>query len=407
MKYQATAVYGGVDTHEDIHVAVVIDDVGTLLGCRSFPTTPLGLRGLERWLARHGQVHKVRVEGTGTYGLSLQRVLQQAGHEVVEVNRPNRQTRRAKGKSDTVDAEAAARAALAGQARAVPKGHDGIVEAIRVLLVAHTSTQQALQRLDGRLRALSVTAPEAIRIELTGLAGKRRASKAARLRPGKDSGDVATATRLTLRTLARQYLTLDEDLRAVTAQLEQLTTQANPGLRQVHGVGPVTAARLLIAAGDNPDRLSSDAAFAALCGASPVPASSGKTTAMRLNRGGDRRANSALHRIVLVRMSTGHEPTRDYLAKRTAQGMPRRSIVRCLKRYVAREIYSHLVNPKPAVRTDDLRARRKAIRQPMRLVATALGSSIIEISRMERGTNHNPDLAHRYRHWLHDQEAAS
>lgn len=407
MKHQERTVYGGVDTHQDVHVAAVIDHLGTLLGTKSFPTTPLGLRSLERWLTRHGTVAKIGVEGTGTYGLGLQRVLQAAGHEVVEVNRPNRQTRRARGKSDTIDAESAARAVLAGHATAAPKAHDGVVESIRVLLVAYGSARRSIDRIGGQLRSLVVTAPEAIRIEFAGHDAKAIATKASRLRPGEDCADVTTATKTALRMLARQYQALTDDIGIIDAELETLTTTANPGLRQVPGVGPIVAARLLVAAGDNPERLTSDAAFAALCGASPVPASSGKTTAVRLNRGGDRHANSALHRIVIVRMSHKHPSTMNYLARRTAQGMPRRSIIRCLKRYIAREIYHHLVNPRPAIQTDDLRARRTAIGQPMRVVATAVGAHLMEISRLERGTNHDADLALRYRDWIQQQEAAS
>lgn len=400
-------VHAGVDTHQDVHVAAVIDGVGTLLGARSFPTTPLGLRSLERWISRHGQVAKVGVEGTGTYGLGLQRLLQDRGHQVVEVNRPNRQLRRAKGKSDIVDAESAARAVLAGQATAVPKAHDGAVEAIRVLLVAHTSTRQALQRADARIRSLVITAPEQLRIEMTGLSRLARARKAARMRPGDDPADVATANRVALRTLGRQRQLLSEDLEAVTRQIDELTQRVNPGLRQVPGVGAIVAATLLVAAGDNPDRMASEAAFAALCGASPVPASSGKITAVRLNRGGDRQANSALFRIAVVRMAHGHPATAQYVQRRTAEGKSKRAILRCLKRFIAREIYSHLVNPRPAVQTDDLRARRNALGHPMRTIADELSVTITDISRLERGTNHNHDLATRYRQWITEQETAS
>jgi transposase len=407
MNHETRIVYAGVDTHQDVHVAAVIDDVGALLNTKGFATTPLGLKGLERWIAKHGHVAKVGVEGTGTYGLGLTRVLQAAGHHVVEVNRPNRQLRRAKGKSDTIDALSAARAVLAGHATATPKSHDGIIESIRVLLIAHESTKQSLQKIHGRLRGLTVTAPDALRIELANLTAAARAAKAARLRPGDDPADVATATRTALRVLGRQHQMLTEDLKMIEAQLEELTTRANPGLRQVHGVGPIVAATLLVTAGDNPDRMTSEAAFAALCGASPVPASSGKTTAFRLNRGGNRQANSALFRIAVVRISTHHQPTQDYVARRTTEGKTKRAILRCLKRFIAREIYHHLVNPKPAIQTDDLRTRRKAIHQPMRIVAEAVNASLMEISRLERGTNHDRDLATRYRTWIQQQEAAS
>jgi transposase len=407
MKHEQRVVYGGVDTHQDVHVAAVIDEVGTLLGTKSFPTSALGLKSLQRWLTRHGRVAKVGVEGTGTYGLGLQRVLQDAGLEVVEVNRPNRQLRRAKGKSDTVDAESAARAVLAGHATAVPKAHDGIVEAIRVVQVAHTSTKQALQKVDGRIRSLTITAPQTLRVEFTGLSVHARAEHAARLRPGNDHAEVTTATKVALRTLGRQRQLLAADLTSLEAELEHLTTQANPGLRQVPGVGPIVAATLLSCAGDNPERMSSEAAFAALCGVSPVCASSGKTTAVRLNRGGNRHANSALFRVALVRMSHRDQATMDYLARRTREGKSKKAILRCLKRAIARQIYRHLVNPQPAVRTDDLRARRQAIKRPMREVSDALNTPIMAISCLERGTNHDADLATRYRNWLQQQENAA
>lgn len=407
MNHQQRVVYGGVDTHQDVHVAAVIDEIGTLLATKSFPTSPLGLKGLHRWLTRHGRVVKVGVEGTGSYGLGLQRVLADAGLEVVEVNRPNRQLRRAKGKSDTVDAESAARAVLAGHATAVPKAHDGIVEAIRVVQVAHTSTRQALQKVDGRIRSLTITAPETLRVEFTGLSVHARAELAARLRPGTDHAEVTTATKVALRTLGRQRQLLAADLKSLAAELEQLTTQANPGLRQVPGVGPIVAATLLTTAGDNPERMTSEAAFAALCGVSPVSASSGKTVAMRLNRGGHRQANSALFRIAVVRMSQQDPATMNYVARRTTEGKSNKAILRCLKRAIAREIHHHLVNPKPAVRTDDLRARRQAIHQPMRVVAEGINAPVMAVSRLERGTNHDAELATRYRNWLQQQENAA
>ena len=210
-----------------------------------------------------------------------------------------------------------------------------------------------------------------------------------------------------MRTLGRQRQILAADLKSLAAELEQLTTQANPGLRQVPGVGPIVAATLLTTAGDNPERMTSEAAFAALCGVSPVSASSGKTVAMRLNRGGYRQANSALFRIAVVRMSHHHQPTTDYVTRRTTEGKSKKAILRCLKRAIAREIHHHLVNPKPAVRTDDLRARRQAIHQPMRVVAEAINAPVMAVSRLERGTNHDAELATRYRNWLHQQENAA
>ena len=405
MTHQERIVYGGVDTHEDVHVGAVIDATGRLLGTKSCPTTPIGLRGMVRWMAGHGTVVKVGVEGTGTYGLGLQRVLQQAGVQVIEVNRPNRQLRRTRGKSDTVDAEAAARAVLAGHATVVPKSRDGIVESIRVLRIALESSRRSRTRVGAQIRHLVLTAPERLHLELAPLPLAEQAARAARFRPGDDTADVRGATRAALRVLARQYQSLTADMDLLSAELDALTTQANPGLRQVHGVGPDTAAALLVVAGDNPERVTSDAAFAALCGASPVEASSGKTTGHRLNRGGNRQANAALHRIVLVRLSH-HQPTKDYVARRTAEGKSKKSIMRCLKRYIAREIYNHLVNPKPAEITDDLRPRRTAMNIPMRVVAQAVGANIMTISRLERGIVHDINLTRRYRTWITAQEAA-
>jgi transposase len=398
-------VYAGVDTHQEVHVAAVIDADGRLLATRQFPTSPLGLRRLASWLQRHGRVAKAGVEGTGSYGLALQRVLQARGIEVVEVNRPNRQLRRSRGKSDTVDAEAAARAVLAGHAAVVPKSRDGIVESIRVLRVALESSRRSRQRIGQQLHHLALTAPEPLRVDLAGLGPDALADRAARLRPGGDAADPATATSAGPRILGRQHRALTADLAELRQQLDVLTERANPALRQAHGVGPDTAAALLVAAGDNPQRLSGEAAFAALCGASPVEASSGKTTGHRLNRGGDRQANAALYRIVLVRMSN-HRPTRDYVARRTAQGKSKRAIIRCLKRYVAREVHHLLLHPEPVATADALRSRRTALGLTQRAVADAVGAHAMAISRLERGLSHDRGLILRYHTWIGQLEAS-
>lgn len=399
------AVYAGVDTHLDVHVAAVVDGSGKLLATKQFPTTPLGLRSLQRWLDSHGHVELVGVEGTGSYGAGLSRVLRQAGCTVAEVNRPDRQARRSRGKSDTVDAQAAAMAALSGRATAAPKTGDGIVESIRVLRLASRSTRRQMSRIEGQVAQLVVTAPERLRIRLQPLTARARMDAAAALRPGPDPQDVATATRIALRTLARQWLMLRTDHGQLRRRLSELTATANPALMELPGVGPDSAAALLIAAGDNPDRLRSSAAFAALCGASPIEASSGKTRARRLNRGGDRQANAALHRIVLVRMSHQHPATMDYLAKRTAQGRSKRDTIRCLKRYVAREVYQRLLDPAPAVDQQQLRGLRLSLGLSMRAAAEHLGRPLNAVARIENGIVHDPDLATRYHDWLTAQPA--
>jgi len=341
-------------------------------------------------------VVKVGVEGTGCYGAGLARFLAAKGVEVVEVNRPNRQLRRRRGKSDTVDAEAAARAVLNGDATVVPKGSDGIVEAIRVTRVAFCSTRQSRTRVANQIRDLVLTAPDPLRCTLEPLSTDDRVATAARFRCTADHADPSEATRQALRTLARQHQALTADLDQLRNRLDELTTAANPALCQAVGVGPDVASILLVVAGDNPHRLTSDAAFAALCGASPVEASSGKHHNYRLNRGGNRAGNHALWRIVTVRL-TCHAPTRAYAARRRAEGKTQRHIVRCLKRYVAREIHQLLLHPEPATTSRDLRRDRRAVGLTQATVAELLATDQSRISEIENGRRCNHELASRYR----------
>jgi transposase len=333
----------GVDTHGDLHVACALDQLGRHLATTRVATTPRGYRALLDWAQRLGEVEAWGVEGTGCYGAGLVRLLAAQGQLVWEVNRPDRQARRQRGKSDPVDAEAAARAVQAGQATALPKAGDHLVEMMRCLRVSRTTAAKARTQTANALRALVVTAPAELREQLRGLSAGALASTAARMRPGPIATTTA-ATKLALRLLGERYQALDGELARVDAELDRLTTQAAPELRQLCGVGPEIAGALLVAAGDNPLRLRSEAAFSMLCGASPIPASSGKTIRHRLNRGGNRQANSALYRIVVVRLRW-HQPTRDYLARRTRQGLSKREIIRCLKRYVAREVFAALQAP--------------------------------------------------------------
>jgi transposase len=332
----------GVDTHGDLHAACAIDQLGRPMASRQAATTPAGDRALLAWAQSLGEVTAWGVEGTGCYGAALARFLDGQGQVVLEVNRPDRSARRRRGKSDPVDAEAAARAVLAGQATAIPKAGDHLVEMVRCLRVARATAIKARTQAANALRALVVTAPAELREQLRDLPTGRLASTAARLRPGPIRTTTA-ATKLALRQLGQRYLALEVELAAVDAELDRLTAKAAPGLRQLCGVGPEIAGALLVAAGDNPGRLRSEAAFAMLCGASPIPASSGKTVRHRLNRGGNRQANTALSRIVVVRLRW-HQPTRDYLARRTKEGLSKRDIIRCLKRYIAREVFTALTN---------------------------------------------------------------
>jgi transposase len=334
-----TRVTVGVDTHADIHVAVAKDSFGRRLDAISVPTTPAGYAELLGWARRLGQPDAWGIEGTGSFGVGLARFLRAQGQVVVEVNRPDRQARRRRGKSDPLDAEAAARAVQAREG-SIPKAGDGQVEMIRSLRVARASAIKARTQAINALKALVVTAPAELREQLRGLSTVRLIQTTAGLEPGPVTTPLAAA-RLGLQTLGRRYQALSAELSTLDAELDRLTRAAAPKLLARFGVGADSAGALLVAAGDNPERLRSDAAFAMLCGASPIEASSGKTRRYRLNRGGDRQANAALYRIVVARLRH-HQPTKDYLARRIREGKSKKEAIRCLKRYVAREVFAVL-----------------------------------------------------------------
>lgn len=398
MTDEQRGVTGGVDTHKATHVAAVVDEVGRILGTEAFPASPAGYRQLVGWMRSFGTLARVGVEGTGSYGAGLARHLAGVDIDVVEVNRPNRQVRRRRGKSDPVDAEAAARAALSGQACGAPKGGDGIVESIRALRVAFSSTRTTRTRVANRIGDVITTAPDQVRSHLEPLTTPERVDRCARFRAG-DLTIPTEATKAALRVLARQYLTLTVDLDELRGHLDTLTAAANPALRSTKGVGVDVASILLVAAGDDPGRLTGDAAFAALCGASPVEASSGRITRHRLNQGGNRQANHALWRIAMVRLTCDPD-TKAYAARRRAEGKSTRETIRCLKRYIAREIYHVLTNPPEVPDISDLREARNAANLTLATVAAHFQVWPTEISRLERGLTRNDELATGYRHWL-------
>jgi transposase len=339
----ARVITGGVDTHADMHVAAALDPIGGLLGVREFPATAAGYGSLLSWLRSFGTLAVAGVEGTGSYGAGLARHLAAAGVRVVEVDRPDRQDRARQGKSDPLDAVSAARAALSGRASGAPRGRDGAVEAVRALMVAKRSARQERTQAINQARALIMTGPEELRARFVRRSPAHLVEAIAALRPRP--GDVpGYATRVALRELGRRARFLDAQLDRLDELIGPLVTARAPGLLALHGVGPDTAAMLLVAAGDHPERLRSESSWAHLCGVAPIPASSGKTAGRyRLNRGGDRRANSALWRIVIVRMNS-HPATRAYADRRSKEGLSKKEIIRCLKRYVAREVYRQLRN---------------------------------------------------------------
>ena len=398
-------VWGGVDTHRDFHVAAVIDAVGRVVGSEPFGADHTGYRRMAAWMQAKGQLVRVGVEGTGSYGAGLARYLTEAGIEVVEVNRPNRQLRRQRGgKTDSVDAEAAARAAASGEATAVPKSGDGPVECLRMLLVARRSATKARTQAANQIHALVVTAPEPLKHQLKGKNLKARVKVCARWRPGEAQTTAAYAKRV-LRHLARRYQTLDTEITQLEVEIRGLCAEANPALLGTLGVGPDTAAALLVAAGDNPGWMKSEGSFAALCGSSPVQASSGQTVRHRLNRGGNRQANNALWRIATTRIHNCAR-TQAYVAKREAEGKNRKEIIRCLKRHIAPQVYRLLTNPPPTPNCARLRARRQQANITITQAAQQLGTRPARISELELGRNHNHQLATQYQTWLRSREPA-
>jgi transposase len=343
---------GGVDTHADTHTAAAVHMLtGDVLGVRTFPATAAGYRQLLRWLHGFGRLHRIGVEGTGSYGAGLTRYLTGAAISVIDVDRPDRKTRRDKGKSDPVDAVNAARAVLGGTASTTPKDRDGRVEALRNLRIARASAVKHRADVQRLIKSQIVTAPEPIRAALRGLTTARLIRACAQMSPDVARvDDVSQAVQFSLRCLATRHLELGQEIRRLDKVINPLVAAINPRLLALPGVGPETAGQFLVTAGENAGRMRTEAAFAKLCGVSPLPASSGKVQRHRLNRGGDRQANRALYLVVINRLGH-HQPSKDYRNRRLGDGPGQRTnkeIIRCLKRYVAREIYLALQPPQPA-----------------------------------------------------------
>jgi transposase len=332
----------GVDTHKDIHAAAILSNTGALLATATFAATTTGYRNLLDWAKSFGQLHRAGVEGTGSYGAGLTRHLRSEGLIVCEVNRPDRAGRRRKGKTDAFDAEAAARSVISGEATTIPKSADGPVEMLRIFKLAKDSAIKARTQAINQLKAVLVCAEPELRERLSPLSNPRLLTACSALDLDGDTGP-DQAARYTLRLLAKRIQRLSAEIDELTSRMTATVEAKAPQLLELTGVGPDSAAVLLMAAGDNPERLVSEASFAALCGVSPLEASSGKTSRRRLNRGGNRQANAALYRITLSRLRWD-ERSRTYLAKRASEGKSRREAIRCLKRYIAREIHRHLTD---------------------------------------------------------------
>ena len=326
---------------------------------RAFPTTTPGYRELLDWLGGFGEIDAVAVESTGSYAAALVRYLREHGVTVVEVNQPHAHTRRRVGKSDPIDAEMAARLFQAGKAKAVPKQTDGIVESIRLLRVARHSAVKSRSAAMVQLRDLIITAPQELRDQLS--AARRSAARPpSALDSARRAGSSAPRRRPRSSRCARPLNGSKRSIRRSPPWIASSSSSSRPPRRapiQLLGISTGHAGQLLVTAGQNIDRLRGESSFSMLCGASPIPASSGKTTRHRLNYGGDRQANRALHLIAVCRLRYC-ERTRAYAKRRTAEGKTQREIMRCLKRYIAREVYNSLradladtAQPRPKVST--------------------------------------------------------
>lgn len=335
----SSTVVGGVDTHKELHVAAIVDHHDRLLGSASFPTTRHGYKTMLAWMRSYGTLSRVGVECTGTYGAGLLRYLQQAGITVLEVTAPDKSVCRKRGKDDTIDAENAAHAAYAGRRTVTPKTRDGMIESLRVLKVCRKTAIAARRIALQMIQMQIISTPDELREPLRKMTRMQLIRTLAAWRPDLSGyRDVTTAYRIAFKSLARRYLELHDEIADLDVMIKAIVDDLAPELVARQGVGYESASQLLITAGDNPARLRSEASFAALCGVSPIPASSGMTQRHRLNRGGDRAANSALHIIAIGRLRLDPR-TQEYVVKRTGQGLSKLEALRCLKRYIARDVF--------------------------------------------------------------------
>jgi transposase len=347
------SIVGGVDTHKDLHVAAVVDDLDRVLDTQSFATTRQGYRMMLAWMRSFGELRRVGIESTGSYGAGLLRYMQSADVEVLEVTTPDRHDRRKRGKSDDLDAANAAHAAFAGQRTVTPKSRNGMVESLRVLKACRKSAVNARRIALQMIQNTIIAAPDRLRDQLRSMTRMQLIRTLAAWRPDLTAyRDLEAAYRISLKSLARRYLELHDEIADFDVMIAAIVQELAPELIARNSIGHNSAAQLLLTAGDNPERLKSEASFAALCGVSPVPASSGKTVRHRLNRGGDRAANSALHIIAIGRLRTD-ERTKTYVARRVAEGRSKLEAIRALKRYIAREVFSIIMR-----RQKDINATR-------------------------------------------------
>jgi transposase len=336
----------GVDTHCDQHVlAVVVAGTGVVVARRSVCSSAGGYAEALRFAQAAADGARVwAVEGAGHYGAGLARHLSGRGETVLEAGRGPRDQRRLQGKDDSLDAVRAARAALASETPALPRTGQQR-EALRLLLLARRSAVDVRRLALVQLRSVIVTCPDQLREELRGLPAGRLVERCSRLRRSRSRTPDELASTLVLRSLARRIQAATVEAAELEREILAHVRALAPHLLDEPGIGPIVAAQLIVSWSHH-GRVRSEAAFARLAGVAPVPASSGQTTRHRLSRGGDRQLNRALHTVILHRRQ--HDPaTKDYIARRVAEGKTRRDAVRLLKRYLARHLYRVLDNQGP------------------------------------------------------------
>lgn len=371
----ATPAYAGVDTHKETNALALLDPLCRVIGTWEFPTGEAGYAELEAAIGDASV--PVGVEGTGSYGAGLTAYLKAAGYDVYEVIRPKRAQRR-RGKSDPIDAIAAARNLAAGEGLA-PKELEGAADSVRWLMAVREQLVRHMTAMANGVGAMLVKAPDPVRREYEGMGTGAVMGKLAASRP-KD------ACRRSMKMLARRWLAAAAEARGLEEEIRSLVVEAYPALVGAEGISAITAARLVVAAGSNPGRMGSEAAFSMLCGTSPIPASSGMTGGRhRLNRGGDRQANRAIHEIVRARMSSDGR-TKAYISRKMSGGMTKKEAIRCLCRFVAREVYKLMTGPQePLPDGRELASRRRELGLTQAMVGDALGMEPGTVSRLERG----------------------
>ena len=328
----------GVDTHKERHYAVALDQIGQLLAELTFAATAAGYAELQRWAEHVADARGLvfGLEGTGSWGAGLLQHLQRVGYPVFEVDRPRRKDRRA-GKSDRIDALTAAKCVLSGENVSTPRRR-GILTAIRALLIARRSAVTERTRVMNQLQALNATASVALRERIGQGTGKQLERRILSMRARPNANLEERVAFSVMRDLANHSRTLGADAKRYQHELAELIRTLDETLLNEPGIGPISAAKLLAF---DPTRFATEGAFARCNGTAPIPASSGKTIRYRLNRGGDRQANNAIHTIAIIRAK--HDPeTRAYLDRRVREGKTKREALRSLKRHISRELYQRL-----------------------------------------------------------------